>query len=889
MHRQSLDRDAAPPQRERIAVIAVHGVGDQQPLATARAIGDLLQAIDVDTRLDDGCAVSPSTAAGAAEARYDPFSERMLRINVRPVVIRKDEASDVDAGDTSGPFHAWVHRERRRRTNATGSSEMPDAYDAHVAHQFMRGQLQGYQGEDPEDTYETIRLEGKRTRHGGAAELTVHVYELYWADLSRLKARIFSIFTELYQVLFHLSSLGTHVVDAEALHHSHVSWGWFRRLQSWASICLAVPIPIINLFMVGVAVESAGLLAFERLPLAIQVEAATSVAGAIVVAAGGYLLWRGRNQSVLQWTLPVFLWVGLAAITWAAIERRCGGYDWRLGDGRCEPLAWASRGIASSCLAVAAGALVALAIAAYDRRRPGASRWGAWLAAVLFPTAFATIAWTGVPASNDGAVFVCFRLLECLYIAVMLTWGVFVVLAIAAWGAGHWAVKHLDSPADGDQAARSRWTARLMLSIPPFVFIVITLIAWGLIEVGLDRLLTHAIPYLPVTTWFRAPTVHVLLDNLQKYGGGQALPILLAVGLLAALPAIWGLAPVVWPEVRPPDFQRSRRAGYSERLGDWLTVTLLGLRISGQLLYVTTTFVMPLVVGWILFAWLVSASYPQIGAAGRSTRELLGSFQILGSISGALFAWLFAMRGQLKKAALGFRTVVDVMLDVDSWLREHPLDGNPKARICGRYVSLLRYICNWRDPFETEKGYDAIVFLAHSQGTAITADLLRFLRHEAAGNLRDYDPQLEPLERMHLSLFTMGCPLRDLYGLRFPRLYAWARHADATAMASWAANDLVEPRREPAGPDPRDLLGLTLWVNAYRSGDYVGRFLWRTIPCGYLWTSDLIGAPMDAPMKSVSSDGVMRMEFCIGAGAHTHYWDRTAPTIARELDRLIAL
>jgi len=43
------DGAAVPP--KRIAVIAVHGVGDQQPLESARAIGDLLQNIDVDMSL----------------------------------------------------------------------------------------------------------------------------------------------------------------------------------------------------------------------------------------------------------------------------------------------------------------------------------------------------------------------------------------------------------------------------------------------------------------------------------------------------------------------------------------------------------------------------------------------------------------------------------------------------------------------------------------------------------------------------------------------------------------------------------------------------------------------------------------------------------------------
>ena len=30
-----------------------------------------------------------------------------------------------------------------------------------------------------------------------------------------------------------------------------------------------------------------------------------------------------------------------------------------------------------------------------------------------------------------------------------------------------------------------------------------------------------------------------------------------------------------------------------------------------------------------------------------------------------------------------------------------------------------------------------------------------------------------------------------------------------------------------------------------------------------------------------------RREFCIGKGAHQHYWDGTAPQIALELDALI--
>jgi hypothetical protein len=102
-------------------------------------------------------------------------------------------------------------------------------------------------------------------------------------------------------------------------------------------------------------------------------------------------------------------------------------------------------------------------------------------------------------------------------------------------------------------------------------------------------------------------------------------------------------------------------------------------------------------------------------------------------------------------------------------------------------------------------------------------------------------------------LFTMGCPLRQLYGLRFPYLYQWA-----------------------TGPDPRDL-GVRTWTNAFRSGDYIGRQIWR--PNDYPETA--------SPEMSADAAGV-RFETCIGSGAHTHYWDETAPRIAEILDEIVS-
>jgi len=95
--------------------------------------------------------------------------------------------------------------------------------------------------------------------------------------------------------------------------------------------------------------------------------------------------------------------------------------------------------------------------------------------------------------------------------------------------------------------------------------------------------------------------------------------------------------------------------------------------------------------------------------------------------------------------------------------------------------------------------------------------------------------------------------------------------------------------RPRLAPDP-DELGVKLWVNAFRSGDYVGRHLWRTDPCEYLWWAHVGGCSGPPPQEYHSTDGPppSRIEFCIGAGAHTHYWDETGQLITLELDRLIA-
>ena len=428
-----------------------------------------------------------------------------------------------------------------------------------------------------------------------------------------------------------------------------------------------------------------------------------------------------------------------------------------------------------------------------------------------------------------------------------------------------WQFCEFPMPVQKDLAKRSRWTGSLLLALPAFAFLSVTLAAWGLIYYFLYKWIPNDgyTPFLPLRG---LPVVTDAATLAQHIIGGPAvyvLPIIFFMAAVAVVPALWGLAPVAWREVFPPTSKDTDHS-LSVRLGRWLTLAFRALLVTGILLVAAMLVVFPAgSLAYLLF-------YDKLQGLQWNAW--------FGWLSGSAFALFLLVRGRLKNLAMGFRPLLDVLLDVDNWLREHPVDSSPKARILGRYVSLLRYIC--------AQGYDGVVIIAHSQGTVISADLLRFLKFEAQAsnlNFQTYDPDLALLDKRSFYLFTMGCPLRQLYAQRFPHLYHWARHDDEDLMPKWGGGDIPPSRH----PDPKDLAGLNLWENAYRSGDYIGRHLWRTDPCAYIWTGDPAGSPVTGPKMYNSTDGVIRVEFCIGAGAHTHYWDKTGTVIGEELDRLI--
>jgi pimeloyl-ACP methyl ester carboxylesterase len=198
------------------------------------------------------------------------------------------------------------------------------------------------------------------------------------------------------------------------------------------------------------------------------------------------------------------------------------------------------------------------------------------------------------------------------------------------------------------------------------------------------------------------------------------------------------------------------------------------------------------------------------------------------------------------------RVALDAVLDVDNYFRDPANRRPPRARIFSRYAALLDYL--------RARGYTRLIIVAHSQGTVISADLLRYLHR--TGRLAALTGA------MPVTLVTVGSPLRDLYAARFPLQYGWMGAPPETFA-----------RAEPAP----GALGLTEWVNAYRSGDYVGRAIWTPVADAAAFRVAAIAD--DGAVAAHRAEG--RTEFCIGAGAHTHYFADDAVTLAAEIDRLI--
>jgi hypothetical protein len=835
-----VSRESDRPGAPNVAIVAVHGVGNQAAGTTATAIADLLANLE--------------TPGGRGGPLYTPFVGRELRVPVRRLEV---------------PAHVPTGKSFAERAETLRVK--PDRAPIDV--EFTRSLLVDYQIAGPEDTYETVLLGG--TRQGGAdtPSINVDVYEMYWADLSRLTQSAFSVLADTYQLLFHLGSLGVHTISAaqasEPAVGSSALWSWWARAQRVSADAIALGAALANLLLVGLAILLVGSALIPRQSLV-----AVLLGGLIVVVVAGRLAYLYRWTRAL-WLLALTATALLAVwsvVHWGAILLPPDDIGGRL----LITELWLLTSVA-----------FALVVRLYSRYRPGAGMVGAIFGLTvslrLLPLTWSQVGPMG--AVLDAGALGC--------VALGGSWILFFLTGWAAFLLGRWVVvstwlahRRTPSPALAerlDRVGRSDWTARLTAAIPAALFVLATTIFWGAAWQTTSARIVGCVPGTAIVGAFEhllvqdvssppsqcdqvdpAQIVRSVINTAAAWGFGA----LMSLVALAALVGLVALMPSALDEIRPP-----KGACDGRRLGQWLDAGLRHCRVSGYLLWFGVLVVLPVGFLVVTFGTAVAPDGVQVWADLNTALLTI----IVGALA-PVAAGVMTFGRRLKALAPGIRTVVDAALDVDNHLREHPRDAAPRARIAARYASVLRRLY--------ASGYEKIIIVSHSQGTAITTDLLRYITYESKGPDAALVSDSCARDACPLVLLTMGSPLRQLYGLRFPYLYGWARNRVTGPCAPGATLP------ETAAPDPAPL-GLSRWGNLYRSGDYVGRSLWRPDGCEPL--NAVTNAPIPQPWpldaawpQAFSTDERQtRFEVCLGAGAHTHYWDETAPSVAQVLDRLI--
>jgi hypothetical protein len=815
------DVEASPASTpERVAVVAVHGIADQRAGQTVREIARLLCHGDAGepryvraemhevlvpvARLEPGGAASPTPTLAASDG----------------------EISRQRPGTPSGFYQA-------QRSARLGAAARTRVCDLGVAlNDYLLGRLELT---ERESLYESTRISLRRR----ANDRPVDIFELYWADLSQLGSGGWRALSALYQLFFHLGTLAADIVDQVSLSvGGGAGWRLLQRLYAWLAWLMRGPAALVQLSMLLLVLFGLmGLVGAEQLG---KVLAALYAAGAVGLTALAALAWLRGPSPAMRWTALLMLLTAALACGAAVIVALT-----------------ADPGVPAMYFAGSAVVIATLGVwlvERYARITHGVRLFGHLLVGgtvielcvagrALVPDVSTQAEWMLTAALNVG---------EWLLAALLLVWAAYVVVQTAALVLGLWLGGGTDAA-----ARQSLNTSRLLIVGSTALFAVLSLVLWSMIGYIFGQRLTEFY-YLPVIFGGTYRSGAIFIDDRIRTVGAFFTPMVLALTVLASTTLVV-MIPSLLEELRPSTNvdalgPRGEAVVWAERLGRWLGG---GLRwLKGTFAVVVTPGALIGGVVYLAFVYRQFAFAPGAGGAlARWVARGLDYFE--GETLVAAGKWLAG--GAVTLAALGtrftetlgrLRVGIDAILDVDNYFRDPPNRRPPRARIFSRYASLLAYL--------RERGYARIVIVSHSQGTVVSAELLRYL------HVQRRLPEI--VGTTPIALVTVGSPLRDLYAAHFPLLYGWI---DSRA-ASFAA----------AKPSASDI-GAVEWVNACRSGDYVGRFLWT--PPGSAYRVARLGSDGRVDAERAGD----RTEFCLGAGAHTHYFSNDAVALAVEIDRLI--
>jgi hypothetical protein len=830
---------------DRVAVVVVHGIADQRPSQTVVEVvrllchgegeasryvrGEMHDVLVPVEKLEpggghpeDGTALPPPTG----EVRKPDTARRRPGAPSGFYEMQRSASADTHAASAESQ-----DRSPRAPNRRDGESQ-----DLGIAlNDYLLGRLVMPEGDA---LYQSARV----SLHRRTDDRPVDVYEMYWADLSRLGTGGLRALSSLYQLFFHLSTLAADLVDQASLSaKGGAGWRLLQRLQAWVAWLMKGPTAVLQLAMLlMVGFGAAALVAPE---LQGQLLAAAFGLGSIVLTALASLAWlRGTRGPARSAKLLFLLAAAVGSLAIAVFALRAEHWVPRIYFG-------------ASALAVTLLGLYA--IERYSGVTQGVRLLGhlVVLSTVVMLCIEGQALLPSVTTQREWMFTAALHVVEWLLAGVLLVWAAFVVVQIVALLLGLWLGRGCD------QAVRaSLHTSRLALVVSSGLFVLLSLVLWSVISYVAGRPLAD-LRYEPVVFGTGYRSAEIFLEGRVQTLGGFFTPLVVAFALLGTA-ILLVLLPSLREELSPTvnvdaNGVRKGAADWAARLGNWLSrgIRLLGTAfkplvplgaIAGSVLYlafVFEQFAFTMGVGGNVSLWLVSLLEMLQGETLVAAGKWLAGGAITVTALGSRFRDTF---GRL-------RVAIDAVLDIDNYFADPPNRKPPRARIYSRYASLLAYL--------RESGYARIVIVAHSQGTVISADLLRYLHVQ--GRLQAV------VGALPVSLFTLGSPLRDLYAERFPLLYKWMGSREAGF--------------EDAAPAAADL-GVTEWVNACRSGDYVGRFIWTPEKGRGRFGVATVGPDGRVDAQRAGD----RTEFCLGAGGHTHYFSNDAVALAVEIERVVA-
>lgn len=888
----------------KIALIAVHGVGKHLAGETQNAMADLLLSL-------------PARGPYGSARNYTEFVSVDLQIPLQPVKtidgVEERVAHPLEDGGQSETLTGLPDGKNRlanlyqeqSATFADRAQKDRDVTPGQAGLDWTDVLLRGYRGGQDGNVYRTARLQGKRLRDNAE----VHIYEVLWADLAKPNNTIVTFFLSLFQLILHLGSLSRVAIDTGAAEGKGRVWSAYRTVQRWAVRLLQAFIPPLELLLLislGPCVLEVWLATSGQLwtPIALGVLGAISLGTVWILNAK-----RAATEHPLVWALRVFLLLLTGVVVPLILIFLLHWLTPRLemqADIASALLFWLVPGFA----------LFYWILNQYEDARKGVFVTGMTFLALGFGV-FLFFLWQAhFSVIKDTRLVVLATLWtgQVILCVIRWFWTLMAGCAVAAslLGSIAWRQTKKNKP-KGDEWGRARAavrTSRLALALPLVSFLLVTLMIWAAFLSATRQLMPENQPIFSGAVvgeaikppWY-APLHRVRLlppedlavpkKGFQVKGSrkeaaqqndyalrvfawtmGYHLPLTLLFVALTSFLLVWWVLPSVLSENTVPRGKprapRDASDAVSLRMGTWMSRGLDATTVVTLLLW-SAVFVLPLLYK------LAASKWPPLDDV------------IFGPLTFSIVTNTLVGFTLLAAIAKGGQTVLATLLDVDTYLRSTPVYATPRATIFERYISTLRYLRSYRD--ENGHGYDSIVIVAHSLGALISGDLLYYLQSERGKEERQKPDPAKPssskFTSIPITLLTMGNPARQLLNRFFPYLYDWVRPCPDNGKSPLPGPMPFpdDPKalviEDTAPPDPADL-GLTYWINAYRSGDYVGRSLWLNE-----WYHRPAYSPGSETPQVISSRDQKRHELCIGAGAHVHYMDDTAPDIAWLLDSLL--